>query len=172
MLNIADYTYSVGTPTIIGRGNVNIGKFCSIGAMIRFVTWSHHMDYFTTYPFANTDSTVGWTAPKGHPIVKDINIGNDVWIGDSAIILGGVTVGDGAVISAGSLVHRNVKPYSVGGNPAGFLFYRFDQKIINLLLNLKWWDLPEDIIKNNVKTLCSNNYDGLLKLNDLKNEIL
>jgi len=163
-LNIGEFTY--GKPIIIGDGDVNIGKFCSIAQNVRFITWGHHIDWFTTYPFSCTKETVGWNYPNGHPVRKNgIQVGNDIWIGDSAIILYGVKIGDGAIISAGSLVTKNVKPYSVvGGNPAERLFYRFDKNIIKILLELKWWEFPVDDIKKLAPFLCSNDKDEIIKI--------
>lgn len=161
-MTIGKYTY--GNPSIIGDGNVSIGKYCSIGDNVRIITWGHHIDWISTYPFP-VPLNNNWTEiarENGHPIKKDIIIGNDVWIGDSAIISYGVTIGDGAVISAGSFVTRNVKPYSVvGGNPAERLFFRFEKEFIDLLLELKWWDLPDEEIKELIPILCSKNFDLL-----------
>ncbi|MBI5204619.1 MAG: CatB-related O-acetyltransferase [Nitrospirae bacterium] len=84
-------------------------------------------------------------ASKG-PVI----IGNDVWIGDSVIILPGVQVGDGAIIGAGSVVTKNVPPYTiVGGVPAKKIRDRFSDKIKEQLLQIKWWDWPEEKIKAN-----------------------
>lgn len=85
-----------------------------------------------------------------------VRIGNDVWIGANAVILPGVTVGDGAVIAAGAVVTKDVKPYSiVGGVPAKLIKYRFEPWQIELLLKLKWWDWPLEKIKENI-TLFQN----------------
>ena len=73
-------------------------------------------------------------------------IGNDVWIGFGAVILNGVSIGDGAVVAAGAVVTKDVPPYAVvGGNPAKIIKYRFDEKTINKLLELKWWEYGADI---------------------------
>lgn len=75
-------------------------------------------------------------------------IGNDVWIGSYARIMEGVTIGDGTIIAAGALVTKDVPPYAiVGGVPAKVIGYRFDEKTIEKLLELKWWDKGEDWIK-------------------------
>lgn len=76
---------------------------------------------------------------------KRINVGNDVWIGIGAIIKSGVIIGDGAVIGAGAVVTKDVRPYEiVAGNPAKHIRFRFDEEIINELLELRWWDFSED----------------------------
>jgi acetyltransferase-like isoleucine patch superfamily enzyme len=79
-----------------------------------------------------------------------VSIGNDVWIGVRAIILSGVTVGDGTIIGAGNIVVHDVLPYSiVAGNPAKVIGSRFDPDLIDALLILKWWDYPENTIRHN-----------------------
>ncbi|WP_308462078.1 CatB-related O-acetyltransferase [Mesorhizobium sp. INR15] len=77
-----------------------------------------------------------------------IRIGNDVWIGRRAIILSGVTIGDGAVIGAGAVVSKDVPPYAVVvGNPAALVRYRFNSGQIASLLEIRWWDWEDDLIK-------------------------
>jgi len=160
-LIFGDYSYSdnmaiVGDPDL-KKGDLVVGKFCSIAEGVRFLTYGHHTDYFSTYPFSFTRSTVGWPRAEGHPLKKPTIIGNDVYIGDCASIKYGVTIGDGAVISANSFVVKNVKPYSiVAGNPAELMYYRFEKDVINLLLDLQWWNLPVDQIKEIIPILCSS----------------
>ena len=168
---IGEYTY--GLPTVFpGAGaKLRIGKFCSIasGAMID-LGWSHRTNLATTYPmWAFPDQ---WTKardfntldvifiPKG-----DVSIGNDVWIGRETLILSGVTIGDGAVIGARAVVTKDVEPYSiVAGNPARLIRKRFDDKTIQRLLEIRWWDWPMDKINENLHLICANNLEGLLSL--------
>ena len=174
LLEVGEYTY--GNPTIHHWGEnskLKIGNFCSISNKVEiFIGGEHRLDWISTYPF-----TVLWEEAKdikGYPkdfdreknkIGHDVIIGNDVWIGEGAMIMSGEKIGDGSVISARSLVYKNVKPYSVvGGNPAEFLFYRFSKETIDILLKLKWWNWTIDKIKENIKILCSNNYIELLKI--------
>jgi acetyltransferase-like isoleucine patch superfamily enzyme len=163
---VGDYTY--GNPRILKWGEnvkLKIGKFCSIAdEVVIFLGGNHRIDWMTTYPFpAFKDAWPEGKDIQGHPCTKgDVIIDNDVWIGFGATILSGVKIGDGAVISAKSLVTKNVKPYTVvGGNPAETLFYRFNKKTIDILLKLKWWDLPYEIISTNIHILCANNLEKL-----------
>jgi acetyltransferase-like isoleucine patch superfamily enzyme len=168
---IGEYTY--GLPTVFPGHNAKlvIGKFCSIaeGVLID-LGWSHRTDLVTTYPL--------WGFPDYWPRVRDLKtedlgfipesdvvIGNDVWIGRESLILSAVTIGDGAVIGARSVVTKDVEPYSiVAGNPARFIRKRFDDKTIEKLLKIRWWDWPVEKINKNLHSICSNNPEGLLSL--------
>ena len=121
-----------------------IGKFCQIAAGVEFVMngANHQMNAVTTYPFFTLE---GWEmkppAKEELPFKGDTVIGNDVWIGQNAVILPGVHIGDGAIIGANSVVGSDVAPYTiVVGNPAKVLRKRFDDELIDLLLRFKWWD--------------------------------
>ena len=121
-----------------------IGKFCQIGAGVEFMMngANHQMNAVTTYPFY---TMAGWKMPppavEALPFKGDTVIGNDVWIGQNAVILPGVQIGDGAIVGANSVVGSNVAPYSiVAGNPARLLRKRFDDELIGLILRFKWWD--------------------------------
>lgn len=123
-----------------------IGKFCSIacGAKFIFTSANHSLKSLSTYPFPIffeewgldvTDITDAWDN-KG-----DIIVGNDVWIGYEAVILSGVTIGDGAIIGSRAVVTKDIPPYTiVGGVPAKPIRKRFDDVTIARLLELKWWD--------------------------------
>lgn len=122
-----------------------IGKFCAIAKGVEFIMngANHRMGSVSTYPFNIMGG--GWEkfAPElGElPFKGDTVVGNDVWIGQNAVILPGVHIGDGAIIGASSVVGSDVEPYSVvAGNPAKMLHKRFDDEMIELLLHLKWWD--------------------------------
>lgn len=146
-----------------------IGKFCQIAAGVEFVMngANHMMNAVTTFPFNMLD---GWDMepPKTSdlPLKGDTVIGNDVWIGQNAVILPGVHIGDGAIIGANSVVGRDVNPYTiVVGNPAKILRKRFDDEMIELLLRFKWWDKSIDEINTLIPLLtCS-------KLDKVKEEI-
>lgn len=121
-----------------------IGKFCQIAAGVEFVMngANHQMNAVTTFPFYTLD---GWDmeppAVSDMPLKGDTVIGNDVWIGQNAVILPGVRVSDGAIIGANSVVGSDVDPYTiVAGNPAKPIRKRFDDEMIALLLEFRWWD--------------------------------
>lgn len=116
----------------------------------------HRMGSVSTYPFNIMGG--GWEkfAPElGElPFKGDTVVGNDVWIGQNAVILPGVHIGDGAIIGANSVVGSNVEPYSVvAGNPARLLRRRFDDETIGLLSRLKWWDKDIDEINRLIPIL-------------------
>lgn len=134
-----------------------IGRYCSFGEQVQIGRHSHPMHWVSTSPFfyQSFDSVLDMNLPvdiellpsrdfkrKTVPTVAKItNIGNDVWIGHGAFILPGVTIGDGAVVAAQSVVTKDVPPYGiVAGSPAKLIRYRFDQKIIEMLLDVQWWD--------------------------------
>ena len=138
-----------------------IGKFCQIAAGVEFVMngANHQMNAVTTFPFFTLE---GWNmeppAIEDLPFKGDTIIGNDVWIGQNAVILPGVHIGDGAIIGASSVVGCDVAPYTIViGNPAKVLRKRFDDELINLLLQFKWWDRSIDEI-NILIPLLTDNY--------------
>ena len=126
-----------------------IGKFCQIASGVEFVMngANHQMNAVSTFPFYTLE---GWdmAPPKSEdlPLKGDTVIGNDVWIGQNAVILPGVRIGDGAIIGANSVVGSSIEPYTVAvGNPARPVRKRFDEELISLLLSFRWWDrsIPE-----------------------------
>lgn len=151
MREIGRYTYHNKLSVIDHPdAKLTIGQFCSIAPDVKiFLGDEHRTDWITTYPFGTVHKDVFGERATGHPASKgDVVIGNDVWIGYGATIMSGVHIGDGAVIAARSHVVKSVSPYEVvGGNPAKHIKYRFDQEIIDLLLELKWWDKPESLIR-------------------------
>lgn len=141
-----------------------IGKFCSIASDVKFIMngGNHRTDWFTNYPFPIFGS--GWEVamPDSWPNKGDTVIGNDVWIGYGATIMPGIQVGDGAIIASLSVVTRNVEPYTVvGGNPAQEIRKRFDQFLIQELLDIRWWDWEIDKITRNVKAICGSDLNAL-----------
>ena len=121
-----------------------IGKFCQIAAGVEFVMngANHQMNAVSTFPFY---TLAGWHMQPPQtadlPLKGDTVIGNDVWIGQNAVILPGVQIGDGAIIGANSVVGGNIAAYTVAaGNPAQPIRKRFDDAMIDLLLQFRWWD--------------------------------
>jgi virginiamycin A acetyltransferase len=136
-----------------------IGKFCQIAGGVEFIMngANHNMGGVSTFPFYIFAGFRQETPPLGEmPLKGDTVIGNDVWIGQNATFLPGVHVGDGAIIGANSVVGDDVEPYAiVAGNPVRLLRKRFDDELIALLLEFKWWDLHIDEI-NALLPLLSN----------------
>ena len=179
---IGDYTmYNdfVNDPTQFEKNNVLyhypinhdrliIGKFCSIacGAKFIFNSANHTMKSLSTYPFPlffeewdldKKDVADSWDN-KG-----DIVIGNDVWIGYEAVIMSGVTIGDGAIIGTRAVVTKDVPPYTiVGGIPAKQIRKRYSDETIDTLLKIQWWNWSKEKIRENIEAIKQG------KLEDIK----
>ena len=143
----------------INKDRLIIGKFCSIacGAKFLFNSANHKMASLSTYTFPlffeewglEKENVAQALDQKG-----DIIIGNDVWIGYEAVILPGVTIGDGAVIGCRAVVTKDVPPYTiVGGVPAKPIRKRFDEETIKELQKIKWWDWPEEKIAGKIPAI-------------------
>ncbi len=146
---IGDFSY-VGHNTTIKYAK--IGKFCSISWNVSIGGAEHDIHHISTHPFAHI-SKFGFVeqTEKYSSFGLPVTIGNDVWIGSNVCILRNVSIGDGAVIGAGAVVTRDVKPYEiVAGVPAKRISQRFDEDMISQLMNLKWWDLPYETIKEHI----------------------
>lgn len=140
-----------------------IGKFCQIAAGVEFVMngANHQMNAVSTFPFYTLE---GWDmappSPAELPLKGDTVIGNDVWIGQNAVVLPGVKIGDGAIIGANSVVGSDVGAYTiVAGNPAQVLRKRFDEELIELLLNFRWWDKSVEEINALIPILTCGDLD-------------
>ena len=151
----------------INRDRLVIGKFCSIacGAKFIFTSANHKLGSLSTYPFPlffeewdldKSNVTDAWDN-KG-----DIVIGNDTWIGYEAVVMQGVTIGDGAIVGARAVVTKDVPPYTiVGGVPAKPIRKRFSDEVITQLLEIKWWDWSDEKIKENISAIRSGNIKEL-----------
>lgn len=168
VISVGEFSY--GAPLVLHYGeaaSLVIGKFCSFADDVKIFTGGNHRsDWVTTYPFAALKKR--W--PEANHIVGDpcskgkVTIGNDVWIGYGATIMSGVSIGDGAVIGANSVVAKDVPAYAVAvGNPARVVKMRFSSSDIDKLIELKWWDWPLGDIKSAMEYLCSSNVKGLLE---------
>lgn len=180
-ITVGDFTmYNdfVNDPTLFEKNNVlyhypinhdklQIGKFCSIacGAKFLFNSANHTLSSLSTYPFPlffeewgleKKDVTNAWDN-KG-----DIVIGNDVWIGYEAVVLAGVTIGDGAIIGTRAVVTKNVPPYTiVGGVPAKPIKKRFSEETISALLEIQWWNWSKERIARNIGAIQCGNIEQL-----------
>ena len=144
-----------------------IGKFCQIAAGVEFVMngANHQMHAVSTFQFYTLE---GWNMEPPElsdlPLKGDTVIGNDVWIGQIAVILPGVHIGDGAIIGANSVVGNDIEPYTiVVGNPAQVLRKRFDDDLIDLLLRFRWWDKSTEEIDNLIPILTCSDLERVKK---------
>lgn len=149
-----------------------IGKFCQIAAGVNFIMngANHQMNAVSTFPFYIFNGWQQEAPPMSEmPLKGDTVVGNDVWIGQNATILPGVRIGDGAIIGANSTVGSDVEPYTiVAGNPARVIRKRFDDELIEVLEEVKWWDLPADEINELIPVLsCSDLEKVKRKLREL-----
>lgn len=155
------YHYPVNNDRLI------IGKFCSIacGAKFIFTSANHTLKSLSTYPFPiffeewgleRKNVSAAWDN-RG-----DILIGNDVWIGYEAVIMSGVSIGDGAAIGTRTLVTKDVPPYTiVGGVPAKKIRMRYDDEKIEKLTQIKWWDWPFEKIKEKLSFIMNGEVEKL-----------
>jgi len=145
---IGDYTYISQNACI---SNTCIGKFCSVGPNILCGWGIHPTNGISTAPmFYSTNKPNGITLSATNKIQehKKITIGNDVFIGANVTILDGVTIGDGAVIGAGAVVSKDIPPYAIAvGYPIEIRSYRFSDSQIKNLLDIEWWNFPDEKLK-------------------------
>lgn len=183
-IEIGDYTiYNdfVHDPRDFERSNVlyhypvngdrlKIGKFCSIacGAKFLFTSGNHSLRSLSTYTFPIFFEEWGLDAKNicsAWDNKGDIVIGNDVWIGYEALILSGVTVGDGAIIGSRAVVTKDVPPYTiVGGVPAKPIRRRFDGAVIERLEKLRWWDCDIETIRRSIPAIQSGDIAALERM--------
>ncbi len=163
-----DYTYLFGSNDVIFA---TLGKFNSIATGVRINpvnhpmrerVAAHHLTYRAAHYGLGEDdpSIIQWR--RARPVLT----GNDVWIGHNAVILGGVTLGDGAVVGAGAVVTHDAAPYEiVGGVPARHMGWRYDGDTIAALLRIRWWDWDHETLRARLKDL--NDVPGFLKKYDV-----
>lgn len=169
-VSVGKYTYGVLDVRPFGnpKEKLTIGNFCSIGPDSIFLLGGEHAySTMSTFPFNHYFSDeIEYTPTKG-----EIIIGDDVWIGIRCIIMSGVKIGKGSIIAAGSVVTKDVPPYSiVGGIPAKVIKYRFSDEIINKLSNFDYNQLDEITIKNNLDLFnCSISNENV---NDIINNLI
>lgn len=152
----------------INNDRLIIGKFCSIacGAKFIFNCANHTLKSLSTYTFPLFFEE--WDLPKSEVATAwdnkgDIVIGNDVWIGYDAVIMAGVTIGDGAIIGTRAVVTKDVEPYSiVGGVPAKEIRKRFSPEVIKRIMEIQWWNWPIEKIREAITNIQSGDIDALL----------
>ena len=163
------YSYIGADCLIFGE----VGRFCSIGGNVCFLTSTHPVkDFISTHPvffsvkkqsgrsFTKINRFNEYPKQEGHKY--SIEVGNDVYIGYGVIIIGPVTIGNGAVIGAGSVVTKNIPPYAiVVGNPAKVLRFRFDKEQIEYLEKTRWWDKDDEWLEANAEQFMS--FDSFAK---------
>jgi virginiamycin A acetyltransferase len=143
-----------------------IGKFCALARGVKFIMngANHKLDGFSTYPFQIFGN--GWEKVMPQigelPYKGDTVIGNDVWIGYEAVMMPGVQVGNGAIIAAKSVVVSDILPYTiVGGNPAKRIRQRFEDDLIQALLEVAWWNWDIEKITRNLEKIVATDIEAL-----------
>ena len=159
---------SLGYGSYVASGSflrgAKVGRYCCIGKQVRVIDVTHpSRQYVSVHPLFFAEKTVvgeSYVArQKFEETVKlpddpkfSVRIGNDVWIGDGAMILGGHVIGDGAIVAAGAVVTKDVEPYTiVAGVPARPVRKRFSDDEIHFLEELRWWDKGEEWIRENAE---------------------
>lgn len=139
-----------------------VANYSSIGGTY-MLGGQHPPSNVSTYPFRINFGLPG-AGSDGYPTPRgDTHVGSDVWTGYGSWILGGVTIGDGAIVATGSVVTKDVPPYAiVGGAPAKLIRYRHDERQRAALLEIRWWDWPESDILAAVDLIASDDVDGFI----------
>lgn len=152
----------IGSYSYTGRNfccmESSIGSFCSISWNVSIGGGEHDYRRITTHAMLYNDDFdfLGERDPLYGRFDRECTVGNDVWIGCNAVVQRGVYIGDGAVIGSGAVVTKDVPAYSiVAGTPARVIKYRFDSELVDRLESLKWWELDESIIKENLELIGS-----------------
>lgn len=166
--------YSWGHLTVANRQPgcvLTVGRYCSFAFGVEvFLGGEHRTDFVTTYRFGKYPPFDQWYhAPQSQTAVArgDVTIGNDVWIGRKAMILSGVTLGDGVIVGAGSVVRQSAPPYAiVVGNPARVAGFRFPPEQIEALLRIRWWDWSEQDVVRALDLMMSDDIQAFIDAHD------
>ncbi len=155
---MSDYSY-VGRYSNLTHADV--GKFCSIGGGVLLGMGKHTLDKLSTSPIfteKHNGTRNSWVKNSTVYPFQRVKVGNDVWIGTRAMIMGGVTIGDGAIIGAGAIVTKDVPPYAiVAGVPAKIIRYRYSADVIDILEKIQWWNNNPDFLKQHLDLFqCDN----------------
>lgn len=149
--------------------NVKIGNFTSIGSNVIIGVGTHPTSLVSTHPafYSNNKGFKTYADKNYFDEYPYVEIGNDVWIGSRATILGNVKIGDGAIIAYGAVVTKDVPPYAiVGGIPAKIIKYRFSTEIIERLLHIKWWNMDSSVLEKFFLFFTKNDFNSIEKLNE------
>lgn len=167
--SIDDYSYIGQNARLI---HAHVGKFCSLAGDGAYGMGTHSLNYISSssiFTSKRNGTRIKWTETSSFDEYKEIRIGNDVWIGTRVLIMGGVKIGNGAVVAAGAVVTKDVPPYAiVGGVPAKIIKYRFPANVIKSLESSQWWLLDDQILKENIdlfqNPLENDNLNRLIEL--------
>lgn len=158
--------HTYGIPKVLtyhhGVEKLHIAAYSSIGGTY-ILGGQHGVDRVTTYPHRINWGMAG-AGTDGFPNSgPDTYVGADAWTAENSLMMSGITIGDGAIIAAGAVVTKDVPPYAiVGGNPAKLIRYRFDEEQIAALLEIKWWDWPDDEVREAVPLLSGPDVDAFI----------
>ena len=158
---IGDYTYVCPKAQIV---YASIGRFCSIAGNSKVGMPMHPICFLSTSPiFYSPQNAIGQKWVKKNTYFEEFEkckVGNDVWIGANAIVMGGINIGNGAVIAAGAVVTKDVPPYAiVGGIPAKIIRFRFEEPVRNALEQSKWWEKEDLYLKGKIELFHTNKID-------------
>lgn len=166
---IAPYLFPFSSERLV------IGRFVQIAHGVRFITSSanHALGGFSTYPFFNFMMTPETSAAEVEAMLRDVGakgdtvVGNDVWLGMEAMVMPGLTLGDGAIVAARAVVTKDVAPYTVvAGNPARPVKQRFPDDVVQRLLDIRWWDWPVEQIEANLDAILGHDLAPLMRAAD------
>jgi len=159
----------LGTLSTIGKdyliyfpkGQIVVGNYSGIARKVTFLCGGPIDHASVDHPTVSNFRFKSYYPDSNFPSGKDkgsIQIGSDCWIGTESMIFGGVAVGHGSIVGARAVVTKNVPPFSiVAGNPAKIIRYRFEQNIIDQLLEIKWWNWPKEKVEQNIELLADIN---------------
>jgi len=144
-ISIGAFTRFRGPVVMKGHGSISIGRYCAFGSDVRLVSTTHETFH------ANLQSDLQKRLGLGRMLsAAPIRVGHNVWVGDAALILGGLVIGDGAIVGAGAVVTNDVDAFGVvGGVPARRISDRFDHDVVEALQEIAWWDWDPDRIERN-----------------------
>lgn len=176
-VKVGKMSYHNGNFIIQGTQDVKIGSYCAFGEGIRIITENHDYNYpvlqytFYKYYFGKDHPGSNKFPPNKERTKGGVEIGNDVWIGHNTTILSGVKIGDGAIVGVGSIVTKDVEPYSiVGGIPAQKIKMRYNKDVVKFLQKIQWWNWSDSRIKENKNFFHLNHNQSTLE--ELESTIL